>query len=89
MSATVNNKMHSCGRDVFGTFTHTEGEANPTVTVAGYVWVGIVQSLDTDDVDVSMKYSVSRDTTTGISTITIHCTETVADGRFWFKTTTM
>lgn len=90
MAVTVNYKSETAGRPIFGTWTHAEGAANESVAVAGFVFGGQVSSLDiTGGADVAIRYSISRSTTTGISTITFHCSEAVTDGRFYFFVSSM
>lgn len=89
MSATANYKISAC-RMISGTFTHTEGDTDDTLDVAGYVIAGIVNNVDSSGgVAVPMTYSVSRSTTTGISTITIQNNGAVTDGRFVFFVSSM
>ncbi len=88
MSTTVNSKSTAL-RIIHGTWTHSEGTANETLVVLGYVYSGIVTNCDTTNADVGIKYSVSRDTTTNKSTITFHCSSAVTDGRFMFFVSSM
>lgn len=71
------------------TFTHTESEAEETFTIGGYIVAALVQQVvgSTELVTVpETSVSISRDTTTGISTVTINKMNTVADGRIlvWY-----
>ena len=84
MTVTVNYKSAAV-RMVHGTWTHTEGAAAESLTVAGYVYGGSVTNNDAAGTgDVNIGFSVSRSTTSGISTITIHNDSAVTLGRFMF-----
>lgn len=90
MSVTVNNKRMTNGRVVCGTWTHSEGEANESVTIPGYIFGGQITVHDASgSVDNAIRYSISRSTTTGVSTVTFHYGADVTDGRFYFFTSSM
>lgn len=89
MAVTVNYKSVAV-KMVHGTWTHTSGAANESLTVMGYVYSGVVSNCDADGtVDTAIGYTVSRSTTTGISTITIDNQADVTDGRFIFFVSAM
>lgn len=86
MTTTINYKSVAVNQ-IAGTWTHAEGAVNETLTVPGYVYGGTVVDADSDGQDAAQKFTISRSTTSGISTITIRCQKAVADGRFIFWTT--
>ncbi len=83
MSATVQGRKIGNIVITFGTFTHAIGAAAFTVVVAGRVFGALFQNLDSGgEHDVEVPYSVSQNTTTGVSTITVYCNAAVTTGRF-------
>ena len=82
MSVTPNYKSAAV-RVIHGTWTHAEGADEETLTVAGYVYSAKFSDCDSSEShDVGIPYSLSRSTTTGITTITVHAQAAVTDGRF-------
>lgn len=89
MSVTKLNLSGPALQTAVATFTHTEGTAEETFTIGGYIVAALVQQVLSSGELVSVpetSVSISRDTTTGISTVTINKTSTVADGRIlvWY-----
>lgn len=83
MAVTVQGRKVGNIVMVFGTWTHTKGTAEESLAVAGRVLGAIISHLDTDVAhDILNAWSVSQDTTTGVTTITIHTQADVTDGRF-------
>jgi len=73
---------------IHGTWTHTAGATAPTMTVAGRVLAAIFSNTDSSgEHDVMIPYSLSQDTSTGVTTITIHSNAGVTLGRFVVFTT--
>lgn len=66
---------------IVGTWTHTNGSANESITISGKVWSAVFsQNLSSAPVEVDIKWS---DSLSGlVSTITVYCNATVTDGRF-------
>jgi len=81
MAVTPNYKSAAI-RPLYGTWTHAEDSANESFSVAGYVYDAKFSMCDATGDQTLVGYSVSRSTTTGISTITIHCNGIVTDGRY-------
>ena len=82
MSATIQGRKIGNIVITFGTFTHATGAAAFTVKVAGRVFGAMFQNLDSSgEHDVEVPYSVSQDTITGVSTITVYCNAAVTTGR--------
>ena len=88
MAVTPNYKSAAI-RTLTGTWTHAADDANETVTVAGYVYDAKFSMCDATGLQTLIGYSVSRSTTTGISTITIHCDGDVTDGRYMVLVSSM
>ena len=66
-----------------GSWTGSEGDASGTVSVGGLVSQVSFQNHDaTSNEDRPTPCDISRDSTTGISTITVHNHSTVSVGRF-------
>lgn len=88
MSVSVIGRKVGNSVIVHGTWTHTEGGAAETVTVAGTVLSAQFTHCDSSGRrDVLVPFSVSKNTTTGVSTITFYPNATVTDGRFVIFTT--
>lgn len=85
MSVTIATKSVTYGRPIFGTWTHTEGEAEESVSLLGTVLYGSVAAIDSSgQIDPGIRWSESYSTSTGKTTITIHYGGTVTTGRFCF-----
>lgn len=83
MGATVIGRRVGGMIAVHGTWTHEIGAAAPTVTVGGRVLAAFFQDCDADQMKaVSIPYSLSMDTSTGITTITWYPSAAVTTGRF-------
>lgn len=83
MSVSVQGKKVGNFTVVFGEWSHVLGAAQETLQVGGRVMGALFQHLDDDEPhEVEVPYTVSQDTVTGVSTITIHCNAQVTTGRF-------
>lgn len=88
MSATIGDPVKSSGSDlnwIYGEWTSTVGGGGTaaTLTVGGLVLFSIFESLDADKDDVRfVPHSVSRSTTTGISTVSLYSDRAVTNGRY-------
>ena len=88
MSVTILGRKIGNVVIVHGTWTHTKGAVEETIEVAGLVLGAVISHNDTGVAhDILNAWSVSRNTTTGISTITVHNQADVTDGRFIIFTT--
>lgn len=88
MAATVIGRKVGNFVLIHGTWTHTEAGASESVVVAGTVLAAMFTHCDASGKrDVLVPYSVSKNTTTGVSTITFYPNASVIDGRFVIFTT--
>jgi len=88
MSVTISYKPSAC-RMLHGTWTHTVGTAEETLTVMGVVYDGKITCVDDATKAINVDYQISYSTTTGRSTITFNYTGDVTDGRFIFWVSSM
>lgn len=83
MSVTVQGRKIGNVVITFGVWTNAVGAAAPTLTVAGRVLGAVFQNCDSSgERDVEVAYSLSQNTTTGVTTITFYPLAAVTTGRF-------